>query len=389
MKLIATLGTTKPKNLHTYYIENKKYEKPFSFLALKDYFNIDDNDVIIIGTKDTKEEQEKYIKNFQFVEVNADNFREVFEKTINSIENDSIVDLTQSFKSLGYGALLSYFYSKSIGKKVKDIFYAQVQENCNPGVQNCTFVFQSLKEYEEIVELVREINVFLDSWYVIKQEKEEDFKIIHNNLLEISNKLLLNDLDVLDNIEEINKEIDRLYSVEEENVGGDGNTRKTYGFLFNHLNSLQEELNNIKSTLLLSEESKKMFTFAKLFLKKNLLLQSITILFEAIGAYVEEKTENNFKCKKGEKIYTKNDDKYKFRNCIKSKLSVVRYNKQIPNYLRKIIMINDLENFAKHYMLVDELRNNSAHVFINGKVNKHASLKEKLEEEISFFEKYF
>ena len=167
MKLIATLGTTEAKFAHTNINDEYSYNEKFSFLALKKYFNIKNEDIIIIGTKQTQQKQKEYIKDFEFISVNADDFDDVFAKTIKTFENDAILDLTQAFKSIGYGALLSYIFSKTIGKRVKDIYYAQVQDNCNAGKNECIFKFQSIKRYEDIVDLVREINTFLRSWYVI------------------------------------------------------------------------------------------------------------------------------------------------------------------------------------------------------------------------------
>ena len=127
MKLIVTLGTTPANYIHEYIIYENSYKAKFSFLALKEHFNIKDEDVIIIGTNKTREEQNEYIKNFNFIEVNANDFDDVFAKAIKNFENDAILDLTQAFKSIGYGALLSYIFSKSIGKKVKNIYYTKTQ----------------------------------------------------------------------------------------------------------------------------------------------------------------------------------------------------------------------------------------------------------------------
>jgi hypothetical protein len=376
MKLIATLGTTSvnPDRLHLYKIEDKSYKEYFSFLALKRHFNIEDKNIIIIGTKETKNIQKEYIKNFEFIEVDADNFNEVFAKTLKTLKNKSIIDLTQSFKSLGYGAILSYSFSKSIGKEIKDIFYAQVQNNCNPSKNKCQFIFQSLKRYEEITDLVKEIEIFLTSWYVLSQKKEE-FSKIHNNLLKISQKLLINDLDISENVIDIKKEIKVLKN------------NPSYEFIHNHLDKLENEIDNIKKTIN-NIEYLKLFKFSKLYFNKNLLLQSLTMLFESIGAFIEIKTKDNFKCKNKKGEFSKNDDKYKFRNCLKSKLSVIRYDKSLPEYLFRFIKIKNLKNLAKHFVKVDELRNSSAHVFINGKTDI-LDFKEEIKKELEFFEKIY
>ncbi|MEO1959006.1 MAG: TM1812 family CRISPR-associated protein [Nautiliaceae bacterium] len=378
MKLIATLGTTKANYTHIYYLDNKEYREVFSFFALKKHFNIEDKNVIIIGTSETKKNQDKFIKNFEFVEVDADNFEDVFAKTLRSIENNSIVDLTQSFKSLGFGALLSYSFSKSIGKKVKDIYYAQVQENCNPGSSECKFVFQSLKKYEDIVELVREINLFINSWYVLNQEKDEDFKVIHNNLLEMSQMLSVNDLDIEDNVKNLKNEIDRLLN------------KKEYAYLYEHLKKLQEEILKIDEALD-TLEYRKLIKFSRLYLEKNFLLQSLTMLFEAMSAYVEYKTKDNFVCKNKKGKFNKSSDKYQFRNCLKNKLLIVRNGYELPKYLFHFVRVDNLEDFANHFAKVDELRNNSAHAFINGKSEfeeKKTKFKDEIYEEINYFSKY-
>jgi hypothetical protein len=375
MKLIATLGTTPTNYKHTYIIENKTYKEYFSFLALKKHFNINDKNIIIIGTKETKERQKNHIDKFNFIKVNADNFNDVFAKTLNTLANESIIDLTQSFKSLGFGAILSYSFSKSIGKNVKDIFYAQVQNNCNPTRNECKFIFQSLKRYEEITDLVKEIEIFINSWYVLPQHKEE-FNNIHSILLKISKKLLINDLDILENLKNIKREI--------KNLKED----KKYEFIHNHLNKLEEEINSLSNASQKNKEYLKLFEFSKLYFNKNLLLQSLTMLFESIGAFIENQTENNFKCKNKKGEFTKKDNKYYFRNCLKSKLSIVRYGKPIPSYLFHFIKIQDLKKLAQHLVKVDELRNNAAHVFINGKRNI-IDFKKEIENELKFFEEVY
>jgi len=370
MKLIATLGTTEAKFAHTYIIDEYSYNEKFSFLALKKYFNIKNEDIIIIGTKQTQQKQKEYIKDFEFISVNADDFDDVFAKTIKTFENNAILDLTQAFKSIGYGALLSYIFSKTIGKRVKDIYYAQVQDNCNAGKNECIFKFQSIKRYEDIVDLVREINTFLHSWYVINQEKEEEFKVIHNNLLKISQNLLVNNLDINGYIDELLKEINRLLQEEK------------YAYLHSHLKKLKGEMVKIQDALK-SKESLKMYKFSKLCFEKNLLLQSLTLLFEAVSAYLEE-IVGNYKCNKNGKQYTKESNKYKFRNCLKSDLIGYRKHKHCKGFWNN--KIKNCDEFRRNFIKIDEMRNDSAHVFING--NKLKKFRDEIKQLSDFFNLY-
>ena len=181
MKLIATLGTTPPMFQHLYYIKNDIFKKNFSFEALKEFYHLDDKKVLIVGTDDTKEKLGKYISKYKFIKIIANNFENIFEIFLDIIEKGDILDLTQSFRSLPIGAFLSYGFSKSVGKELKDIFYAQVRNNKNPVKEICEFDFVFLKRYDDIVELFREINLFLESFQVFKKNLD-DMEKIHNNL---------------------------------------------------------------------------------------------------------------------------------------------------------------------------------------------------------------
>ena len=191
MKLIATLGATSVNIEHTYHINGKDIDKPLSFLALKEYFNIKDSDVVILGTKQTKEKLKDYIENYEFKELDINNFGTIFAKVLEVMEKGDILDLTQSFRSISFAPLLAYHFSKEVGKNLQDIFYAQIKKSdCDLQKEKCEFEFISLKKYEDITDLLREINVFLSSWYVTNFSKEEDFKIVHNNLVDLSKKYI-------------------------------------------------------------------------------------------------------------------------------------------------------------------------------------------------------
>jgi len=369
MKLIATLGATKPNFKHKYFIKDKVFEVNFSFEALKELYEIDDKNVVIVGTNQTKKVLGEYISDYQFKEVSSDDFESIFEIFINLIEKSDIIDLTQSFRSLPIGAFLSYGFSKSLGKELKDIFYAQVKDNKNPVKESCEFDFVSLKRYDDMVELLREINLFLESYQVLKKNLE-DMKVIHNNLVLISDKLYSNNLDIKNEIDELLKEIKRV--------------KEKYSFLTIHLEKLENEIQKL-NIVLGFKESLRFINMSEILFSKNMLLQSLTMLFEGSLAYLDEKTKASFICKKGSEEYTKNSDKYKFRNCLKSKLSVVRYGKHLFPFIKQSIKINNLEEYAKHLVRVDTLRNESAHAFINSQ--KAELFKEDIKKELEYFKR--
>jgi hypothetical protein len=147
---------------------------------------------------------------------------------------------------------------------------------------------------------------------------------------------------------------------------------------------------------------------SKLYFEKNLLLQSLTLLFESALAFLENRSKIGFKCEKKHKnsIYEfqKVSDKfickrnrkkikcdfYQIRNCIKSKLFCginERCNDENIDNLQKYFDIENLESFIKCLKSIDRLRNDSAHVFINGE-KKIEDFKRDIEGKIVFYEKY-
>jgi hypothetical protein len=368
MNLIVTLGTTPANHKHKYNIKNKQYEEIFSFLALKKAFNIDDINVYIMGTKQTKDKHSSLIKNYHFIEVDETNLNEIFGKSIELFKDESIVDLTQSFRSLSFGTLLGFSFSQ-IDNNVKNIYYAQVKDNCNPSVNICEFDFISLKEYEEAIELARKINTFTNSWYVIRG-KQKDFKPIENNIAIISRKLLVNNLDVSNNIDNILTEIDKV-------------EKDRFDYLSKHLSELKNEILGLENVLTLHNEGDKFFNIARLYFKKNLLLQTLTMLFEAVNIYIADiYWEERCKNKKGE--FTK-DEPYKFRNCVKNKFLGNR--KKEDCYREWNGKIKNCKKFRQYFLKIDEIRNSSAHAFIED--DKYKDYKNEINMFINFFQNYF
>ena len=372
MKLIVTLGATLPKYKHYYIIDDKKYFEFFSFLAVKKHFSIKDKDIIILGTQKTKDDLKDYISDYKLVVLPDDDIEFMFEKAVELIEKDTVLDITQSFRLISFAPFLAANVANTLGKSIDDILYAQVLDGKIPTKESCVFKFLSLKKYQDINDLTRVINSFIKSWYVEKIEIDE-FNNIYEILLSISEKLLSNDINVINEIEELNN----LIKVE-KNI--------KFKFLKDYFELLQEEMNLIRN-ILLFEDYKKYFEFSKIYLKKNLLLQSLTYLFESVTAYLEYIADSKFlECKKNNRLVFKdNNNKYNWRNCLKSKFS--RYGCGFKNMNRFVFRINNCKEFQLKLAKIDHLRNDSAHVFINGK--KVDDMKNEIKELIDFFDGYF
>lgn len=349
MRLIATLGATTVTKEHLYEIDSKIYSVKISPIALKQHFGIRNEDVYIIGTKQTKEKLGFIIEDFNFIEINEDSLESVFETAVKYIRKGDIVDLTQGYRSFPFGVFLALNYSKIMNKDPKDVYYAQIQNiTCNYRNDVCSHKFVSLKKYLEIGDLAREINSFVTSWYVVDYDIDnfESFKKLLENL---SKKLLSNDLDVLGDIKELKKEITAL--------------EKRYLYLNQHLKLLSDEIQSIQNSLLIRQDYRKFYSMAQMYFKKGLMLQTLTLLFESLNAYLAEIVPDDFYCEKNKRKYYKNSkNKYAFRNCVKNLLR-----DQNACQMRIFRNLKNCREFRNKFRKIDEMRNDSAHAFINGK----------------------
>jgi len=368
MRLFATLGATRVGKEHLYEIESKTYSVKISLLALKEHFGISDKDVYIIGTQRTKEVLGDVIEGFNFIQINEDSLENVFETAVKYIQKDDIVDLTQGFRSFPFGVFLALNFSKLLKKDPYDVFYAQVMDiGCDYRNETCKHKFVSLKKYLEIGDLAREINGFVSSWYVAPNEID-NFSLIHENLCTLSKKLLSNNIDVLKELSLIQNEISKL--------------KKEFGFLSGHLDLLYSEASGIYAALKNGREYMKFYEMAKLYYSKGLLLQTLTMLFEAISAYLADIVPHNFSCRKHDVEYTKRSkNRYAFRNCVKNTL---RSEKGCERWWFKTL--RNCKEFRENLLKIDEMRNDSAHAFINKKAleNFHSEIGEL----IGFFGEY-
>jgi hypothetical protein len=342
MKLIATLGTTPAKFKHRYLIEDTSYLEYFSFLALKKHFDIADSDVVIIGTEQTLDKHKGYIAPFRFEKVRADDLESVFQKSVESVEKGDIVDLTQSFRSLSFGMLLALSFSKSLGKRPADIFYAQITDDRrNPAKESAAFRFLSLMRFDGMTDMARLINTFASTLMVPSDIViyERSHRELYVALRELSRDIFDNNTEELF---ETLRDARRLL----RGMLNDASSR----YLHMHLHSLDRLLENLAEAKK-DHISETLLAISAFLADKGIALQAVTTLYESIVAFLDEELDIaacNEKEKKGKKTSV-----YERRNCLKKKLGDCMHLPHLVECGRLSKLLRD----------VDRLRNIAAHAY--------------------------
>lgn len=341
MRLIATMGATGIKNKHKYKINGEIHESELSFLALAKAYNI--TDIIVIGTKKSQESIQPILdknKNINMVVIESNNVEDVFQKSLEYISKDTILDLTQGFRHYPMLTLLaSVFLQSNASKNIKDIFYAQiVNENCQPYKESCIYTLTSLIKYLDIANMARIINTFNKTLITLDYDvNSSEFIDIKNGLSELTKELFSNNFqkskDKAQDLEIMVKKI-----LED----------KSLGIVEEHLILLKKELQKIQN-LVRYKESQTLLNVSEYFLKKDILLHSVTLLYESMVAFLDEKIKNNPHCKNER-------DTYKRRNCLKKGLGNCKFVKNIVN----------CKVFSSELRKIDKLRNTSAHAHTTG-----------------------
>lgn len=367
MKLIATLGATASSYKHEYLLYEKLYTKRFSFEAIKEHYHIKDKDVYIIGTGETKEIQSIYISNYNFIKIDANDLDNVFAEATKLISKDSIIDLTQSFRSISFGVFLSTGFSKTLGKQAKEIYYAQtILPECNPAKTSCKYNFISLKRYDEIGDLARTINTFLHTLVVIENSVEDEkFRKLYNQLKKISKNFFDN------NYNELFCSVEDMIMILNEYKND-----KDFDYLQGHIKRLIDEMKKIKD-LKSNYESNTLLNCSKYLLSKGINLHAITTLYESMVAFLDEEISPS-KCNTKEKFGKKKEASiYERRNCLKKSLKNCKY-------IKKIV---DCKSFSEYLRNIDRLRNISAHAFTSD--NTHKNFSNEIKKSIEFLENYY
>ncbi|CZE46274.1 CRISPR-associated (Cas) DxTHG family [Campylobacter geochelonis] len=357
MKLIATLGSTPLKDKpFSYQIENEIYKEFLAFKAVQRHYEILDKDVTIFGTKETLSKLGNEIKHHKFENIDdiqkSEGFSDnqlafyMFEHIFNDKEDDFILDITQGFRHYPISIFSSILLSKNYNPQA--IYYAKTtDENAQE------FKFIDLLETIYSSNLIILINTFIKTGGVPEFGKTNgDMDKLYPFLKKLGNELSLNQyLTAINSAKHIEKIIDSL--------------RDKFKFLDKNFNELTKDLKQI-SSLENKSEYIQLIEFAQFALDKNLLVQAMQFLIEAILAYLDQKLQEKYpntlvgvkKLNITKNTRKTSQDIYKIRSAIKSD---ILYKKTINKQKYQAIFGTNLLNLLINLRDIDIKRNDISH----------------------------
>lgn len=279
MRLLTVLGASKISSKQKYIYEGKRYEEYFSFLALQKALGIESVDTVVVGTDKTK----ALLKEFSPDEALLKNFREVddgvaiddfFRLCLELIQKDTYLDVTQGFRHMPMTLLLSSLTAVNFtDKNIKDILYAKtLDSSCQPSNAVCSFEFYSMLSYLDMASIAASIDSFCASYSApATNTTYQKFESIYDSLGKLSRHLVGNNLAYAS---EIAKDI----------------KPKLEPLRLSPLSPLLPKLDNEIDFLIGLErmsEHERFFEGAKRYFQKELFLNSVTTLFEAVTAFLD------------------------------------------------------------------------------------------------------
>ena len=352
MRIIATVGNSKLQIKHKYIIENKSYEEYLSFMALAKHYDVDD--IVLIGTKESQKELSEFLSsnpNITMLVISSDDVQEVFQASLQYFTNETILDLTQGYRHYPMLTLLaSSFVATKSNANIKDIYYAQTLDNsCMPYKEQCQYQFVSILKYQELSQIASGITTFINTLNVITiNTTNHEFNKIYKELQLLSKSLFSN------NFKSSKKLAKKLY----EDVKSLKDSKK-YIEIDNLLASLLSELHKIIK-LSHNQESITLYHYSMYFLSHDILLHSVTMLYESMVAYLDEHNEDS-----------QYHDKSTFRRRNNLKKSLGNCYKNIGKNCHQHPNIKMCKEFSRHLCNIDKLRNTSAHAFTDDDNNKN------------------
>ena len=313
------------------------------------------------------EDKKKWVKVFEngvLIE-DENNFKLLFQsidKKLNQY-NKVIIDVSHGFRHLPLLMLIDVLVQNiKYPEKIEKILFAKEE------VKNKRYEIIDLKEYLDLANITYALSTFTKNYTIsstIKTSNDEYNKFL-KEINDFSSHILANSLKELKNkAKSLSKKIDKLLNEEDELFE-----------VFNlYLKEIKQHMDYIYD-ISLKEDYKRLYFFSKNMYEKGYLLNSITLLSEAIGMYIafkifsqdieiknyinEYKRSSKFKSyelsnksknilrhkKKFNGIYLWNKD----RNLAKN----ITYKIKNKNFYKE----NDLKNLI---IKVDSLRNNLAH----------------------------
>ncbi|WP_422851318.1 TM1812 family CRISPR-associated protein [Campylobacter geochelonis] len=270
----------------------------------------------------------------------------MFEHIFNDKEDDFILDITQGFRHYPISIFSSILLSKNYNPQA--IYYAKTtDENAQE------FKFIDLLETIYSSNLIILINTFIKTGGVPEFGKTNgDMDKLYPFLKKLGNELSLNQyLTAINSAKHIEKIIDSL--------------RDKFKFLDKNFNELTKDLKQI-SSLENKSEYIQLIEFAQFALDKNLLVQAMQFLIEAILAYLDQKLQEKYpntlvgvkKLNITKNTRKTSQDIYKIRSAIKSD---ILYKKTINKQKYQAIFGTNLLNLLINLKDIDIKRNDISH----------------------------
>jgi len=384
--ILGTSGLDKNKNItlaNYKCLDNSNFSKPNFFFVLIDKFK--EYELIPIATdyaKDTHIEIAKKLNiNFEvffenLILINEERYKETFNK-INELlekfdkEDEIIIDITHGFRHLPILMIIDILIQNiHFPSKIDKILFAKEIEKFKK------YEIVDLKEYLDLANISYALTSF-DKNYTISsiiKTKNRVYNDFLDKLDTFSRHILANSLKELTNItKSLSANIEKLKKVDEFKVFNNFLDKLKKHFDLIHLYSKMQDY-------------KKLYFFSKNMLQKGYLLNSVTLLSEAVGLYVKEELkkvnrdvrtyiekfekniENNKKPQHFFSTYTLSSSAKKvYKNPFKNNLffnKALGYkwneeSKRVTGYIRNFSYYRkDLRELIKE---VDYLRNNLAH----------------------------
>lgn len=409
LTVLGTVGVRWDKEKKEYVLKNEKAFYKSNVIKLTknkytntlplliDAFNDKDYKIIPICTKDAMQIQQKVLKEAENKEEylnifdnailieDENNFNEVFA-TIDEILNDNrykkiIVDVTHGFRHLPLLMIIDLIMINfdNVSRVEKILFAKEIEKNKE-------YEIIDLKEYLDLANLNYVLSSFNRNYTTTKiRTTKEEYNEFLRELNKFSSHILANSLDALTRsskkrISIIDNLLGKINNIKE-------NSDDLLKYFLKNLEKIEKHLFYMKKISEEKSDYKKLYFFSKNMYEKGYLLNSITLLSEAIGMYAKEelkkinkevldfievyekKAKMNKETSKKYNLYTlANQSKniYKLKYDFKGNYLYLKYDEEwnaIGDKVTKIIKNKLIQNknIVDLIKKIDDLRNNLAH----------------------------